>query len=373
MRAKPTKFIPVAEPVFIGSEKEYVLDCIDTTWISSKGKYIQKFEEGFANFCEVKYAVSCSNGTVALHLALLALGIRKGDEVIVPTFTYVATANSVMYVGAKPVFVDSDPVYWNIDPKKIEEAITEKTKAIIVVHIYGHPADIEPIRKIADKYGLHIIEDAAEAHGARYLGKSTGSLGDIATFSFFGNKIITTGEGGMITTNNDSFAEIITQLKGQGLDPIKRYWFPVIGYNYRMTNIQAAIGLAQLEKIDWHLAQRKRIFKTYHKILGGFDQIDFQPEMPGCENSYWMTSIVLGDNLPERDLVMELLFKRGIETRPFFYPMHILPMYQRYTKGQNFPVANQVSKRGLNLPSSSKLTDEDINYICESLISILNF
>lgn len=365
------RFIPVAAPVFVGNEKQYVNDCLDTTWISSAGKYIQAFEENFAEFSQVKHAIAVMNGTVALHLPLLAWGIGPGDEVIMPTFTYVATANCVTYTGATPVLVDSEPHTWNIDPVKMEAAITPRTKAIIVVHIYGHPADMKPIMEIARKHKIRVIEDAAEAHGAKYHGQVVGSIGDVASFSFFGNKIITCGEGGMVVTNDDELAAAMRQLKGQGVDPKRRYWFPIVGYNYRMTNIQAAIGLAQLEKVDWHLAQRRRIVDTYRKHLGNKSDIMIQPEMPECINSYWMTSALLGDGLPDRDLVMQRMFDQGIETRPFFPPMHTLPIYESRGTGQSFPVADKVSIRGLNLPSSGNLTEDDIKYVCDALIASL--
>jgi perosamine synthetase len=363
--------IPVAAPVFAGNEKKYVNDCLDSTWISSAGMYIHAFEEKFADFCEVKHAISVMNGTVALHLSMLVLGIGPGDEVIIPTFTYVATANCVTYVGAIPVFVDSEPQTWNIDAGKIEQAITPHTKAIIVVHIYGHPANMDPIMDIAHRHNLYVIEDAAEAHGAQVNERPVGSIGHIATFSFFGNKILTAGEGGMIVTNNTEMAQKMRQLKGQGVDPDRRYWFPVVGYNYRMTNIQAAIGLAQLEKVDWHLAQRRRIAQTYYESLRGVDGITLQPELPGYVNSYWMTSLLLDEKLPKRDWVMLQLAKYGIETRPFFYPMHVLPMYEHLSQGQNFPIANRVSAQGMSLPSSANLTEDDIWYVCESLVKVL--
>lgn len=366
------RHIPVAAPVFAGNETKYVNDCLESTWISSSGKYIQAFEEGFARFCNVKHALACANGTVSLHLSLVGLGIGPGDEVIVPTFTYVASANTVMYTGAKPVFVDSEPETWNIDPLKIEQAITPHTKAIMVVHIYGHPADMTPIREIANRHGLALIEDAAEAHGATYHGETVGGIGDVASFSFFGNKIITTGEGGMLTTNDDALAAKMRQLKGQGLDPTRRYWFTMVGYNYRMTNIEAAIGLAQLEKIDWHLAQRRRIADTYKERLKSYEGLCLQPERPGVKNSYWMTSLVLGEGRPDRDQLIQQLAEAGIETRPFFYPMHILPIYADMTRGQDFPVADRISTRGLNLPSSASLTEDDIHYVCDKLIGLLS-
>ena len=365
------KYYPVAAPFFKGNEKKYVADCMDSTWISSKGKYITAFEEKFADFCGVEHAISVANGTMALHLCMLALGIRPEDEVIAPVFSYIATANCVSYVGAKPVFVDSEPLTWNIDPQKIEEAITPRTKAIIAVHIYGHPADMHAIMDIAERHGLYVIEDAAEAHGAQINDKRVGSFGHLAAFSFFGNKIITCGEGGMVITNDKVLAKTIRQLKGQGVDPERRYWFPVIGYNYRMTNIQAAIGLAQLENVDWHLAQRRRIANAYQTYLGQKKGIALQPELPGYKNSYWMTSLVLDESLPSRDKVFEHLSKQGIETRPFFYPAHELPIYKDCCKGQNFPVASRISRRGMNLPTSADLSENDIKFISGQLLSIV--
>ena len=365
------RFIPIAAPFFKGNEKKYVNDCMESTWISSKGKYISLFEEKFADFCNVEHAVSVMNGTVALHLALLAFDIGEGDEVIVPTFTYVATANCVKYTGATPVFVDSEPQTWNINPLEIEKAITPRTKAIIAVHIYGHPADMDAIMDIARRHDLYVIEDAAEAHGAQIHGKRVGSFGHIAAFSFFGNKIITSGEGGMVVTNEPDLAKKVRQLKGQGVDPERRYWFPRIGYNYRMTNIQAAIGLAQLEEADWHLAQRRRVIDTYRKLIGNVSGFSLQPELPGYKNSYWMTSLVLDESLPPRDWVMDQLTLRGIETRPFFHPMHVLPMYADICKGKKFPIASQISKQGMNLPTSANLSEDDIKFICKNLYSIV--
>ena len=245
-----SEFIPVAAPALIGNEKAYVLDCLESSWISSNGAYIERFETVFADFIGTRHALSCCNGTVALHLALLALDVRPGDEVIVPSLTYVASANAVMYCGAKPVLVDSEPETWNLDPARIEELINPRTRGIIVVHLYGHPANMDPILEIARRRHLFVVEDAAEAHGATYRGQKVGTLGDLATFSFYGNKVITTGEGGMVCTNNEVLARKVRQLKGQGQDPRRRYWFPIVGYNYRMTNIEAAIGLAQLERIE---------------------------------------------------------------------------------------------------------------------------
>jgi len=362
--------IHIASPVFNGNEKKYIDDCIDSGWISSVGSYINKFEKKFASFIGVKHAVSCSNGTVALHIPLLAYGIKPGDEVIVPTFTYIATANAVRYCGATPIFVDSEPRTWNLDVNKIEEKITKKTKGIIVVHIYGHPVDMDPIMKIAKKYKLFVIEDAAEAHGAKYKGKLVGGIGHVGTFSFFGNKIITTGEGGMVVTNDDKLAAKMRILKGQGMDPKRRYWFIEVGYNYRMTNIQAAIGLAQLEKVKWHMSMRQKIAKLYYKYLTPLSQyIDLPIVEKWGTHSFWMFSIFLKDNLKiSRDEFMKQLLGKGVETRPFFYPMHVMPPY--LNKKIKFPVAEKVAERGLNIPTHALLTEDDIKYISSCIKEI---
>jgi perosamine synthetase len=324
---------------------------------------VEKFEEEFKNFCNTKHAISCTNGTVALHLALLAFDIGPGDEVIVPTLTYIATANAVTYCGAKPVFVDSEPDTWNIDPNRIEEKINSNTKGIIVVHLYGHPVDMDLVIKIAKKYNLFVIEDVAEAHGAFYKGKATGSMGDISTFSFFGNKIITTGEGGMVVTNDDKLNEKMRMLKSQGMDTVKRYWHPVVGYNYRMTNIQAAIGLGQLENISWHLKKRREIVDLYYKYLENLSEyIKFQAEKNWAIHSYWMFSILLKDTVKvSRNKFIELLKIDGIETRPVFYPVHTMPPYKETE--EKYPIAEKLSKRGINLPTHALLKEEDIAYI----------
>jgi len=367
-----TKFIPVAAPALVGNEKKYVLDCLDSTWISSAGKYVERFEQAFAEFCEVKYAMSCSNGTTALHLALLALGVVPGDEVIVPTLTFVSTANAVIYCGARPVFVDSEPETWNLNPDLLKEQITPRTKGIIVVHLYGHPVDMDPVLQIARRHGLFVLEDAAEAHGAEYKGQQVGSLGDIATFSFYGNKIITTGEGGMVVTDDDSLANKVRQLKGQGMDLNRRYWFSMIGYNYRMTNVAAAIGLAQLEKADWHIQRRREIAFWYYERLRGIQGLILPVEKEWAKSVYWMFSVILDNGISlSRDRVMEALREQGIETRPFFYPMHTLPPYQELTARDKFPVANRLGARGINLPTWAGLQKEDVNFVCDTLIEIL--
>jgi perosamine synthetase len=366
------RYIPVAAPALVGNEEAYVLDCLKSTWISAKGPYIQRFEGAFAEFCGVRHAVSCSTGTAALHLALLALGIRPGDEVIVPTLTYVATANAITYCGARPVFVDSDPRTWNLDPSLLEEAVTPHAKAIVVVHLYGNPVDIDPVLRTARTHGLSVIEDAAQAHGAEYGGQRVGALGDIATFSFYGSKILTTGQGGMVVTDDGELAGRVQQLRSQGMDPDQRYWFPVVGYNYQMTNIAAAIGLAQLEKVDWHLARRHQIAAQYRRQLEATPGISFQAEEPRAQSANWMVGLLLDEQTPiSRDSLIVQLAERGIETRPFFWPMHTLPMYKGLARGPAYRVAERLAARGLSLPSSAGLTDEDVSYVCEQFAQVV--
>ncbi len=342
--------IPVAQPKLGGNEKKYVLDCLESNWISSNGKYITQFETEFAKFCQVRHAIATNNGTTALHLALVALDLKPDDEVIVPTVTYIATANAVRYCGAKPVLVDVCPKTMNIDPLQLKAKITSRTKGIMPVHLYGHPADMDPIQELAKQHGLFILEDAAEAHGAQYKNKPVGSIGDCATFSFFGNKIITTGEGGMVTTNDDALASRLRLFRGQGMDLNRRYWFSVIGYNYRMTNIQAAIGLAQLEKIEEALAVRSKLANWYNEALAHLTDVLLLPiSQPWAKHVYWMYTIFLktgGEN--ERNQIMHALEKEGVETRPVFYPLHIMPPYFERT---DYPVADEWAQRGINLPT----------------------
>jgi len=367
------KYIPVSAPSLVGNERKYVLECIDSNWISSHGKYISQFEKAFSEFCGSKYAISCSNGTAALHIALLALGIGPGDEVLVPTLTYIATANAVKYCGAKPIFIDSEPETWNLDPALIEKRITKNTKAIIVVHIYGCPARMDEILSIANEYGIFVIEDAAEAHGARYKGIPVGTMGIISTFSFFGNKIITTGEGGMVVTNDAKIAAIAKQIKGQGMDLSRRYWFPMIGYNYRMTNIEAAIGLAQIEKIEWHMRRRLEIYRLYYDRLFQCKALQFRQEFEWADPVNWLTSIMLSDDAKiTRDEFIDKLIEAGIETRPFFYPVHTMPFYVNENKGRQHPISCNISRRGINIPTFGDLSIEDIDYVCENIISCLS-
>ncbi len=358
---------PVAIPSLRGNEKKYVMDCIDTTWISSNGKYVNAFEHAFAEWLGVEHALSCCNGTVALHLPLLAIGIGPGDEVLVPSFTYIATANAVRYCGAKPVFVDCLPDTWNMDMEDAGRKVTPKTKAIIPVHLYGNPCDMDAVMSFAAERRLTVIEDAAECHGGLYKGKQVGSIGDFGCFSFFGNKIVTTGEGGMVTTNHPAYADLMRRLKGQGMSPQKRFWFDMVGYNYRMTNIEAAIGLGQLERVDEHIAARKQVAQWYAEDLADMAGcVEVQKVTPGAESVWWMFSILLtGKAKRNRDELAEILQEKGIETRPLFYPMHIMPVYE--DRNANCPVCEGIAARGLNLPTHALLSREDVAYICGAI------
>jgi perosamine synthetase len=367
--------IPVCEPTLIGNELRYVTDCIKTNWISSAGKYIPLFEEKFSKFCNTKYGIACSNGTTALHLALESLGIGKGAEVIIPTFTMIATANAVIYSGAKPVLVDSEKETWNINPKLIEEKITEKTKAIIPVHTYGHPCDMDPIIKIAEKHNLRIIEDAAEAHGADYKGKRVGSLSDVAAFSFYANKIITTGEGGMIVTNSEKLAEKARLLRNHAFTK-PRFTHYELGFNYRMTNVQAAIGVAQMEKAEQLVEARIKNAQYYNSLLKDIKGITLPPKANWAKNVYWMYGILIEKEFGLRkEEVMEKLKQKGVETRSFFNPMHKQPVYQKQDErfpqsGGSYPIAEELFEKGLYLPSSSSLTETQIKKIVETITNI---
>jgi perosamine synthetase len=367
------ELIPISNPALVGNELKYVTDCVQTSWVSSLGKYVTRFEEAFAEFCNTEHAVTCSNGTTALHLALLALGVKPGDEVIVPTLTYVATANAVVYCGAKPVFVDSEPETWNMDPARVEALISPCTKGIIVVHLFGHPVDMDPIMDIARRHDLFVLEDAAEAHGAEYKSRRIGSIGAAATFSFFGNKIITTGEGGMITTNDRTLADEVRRLKNHGMDPQRKYWFPTVGYNYRLTNVASAIGLAQLEKIDWHLEQRQKIVTWYREFLADVPSVTWQPEKEWARHVWWLFTVVIEQDIPWKCFdVLAGLKARGVEGRQIVYPIHQLPPYQDPAHDSRFPIADRIVDRGLHLPTWSGLTREQVRHVCNSLMECVN-
>ena len=342
---------PVYQPSLTGNEKKYVMDCMDSTWISSKGEYIKKFEDQFAKFVGVKYATGVCNGTVAIHLALVALGIKAGDEVIVPTFTYIASANPIAQVGATPIFCDSVEDTWQMSPEDVEAKITPKTKAIMVAHLYGHPCDMEKIMNIAKKHNLLVT---------RFKGQHVGTFGDIATFSFFGNKTITCGEGGMVVTNDATLFDRVKRFKGQGLAKYREYWHDIPGFNYRMTNIQAAIGLAQLEQVDKFLTKKHQIADWYKEFLKDVPVI-FHKESKNTYNSYWMCSIQV-EKAEIRDELRNYMKENGIETRPTFYPIHTMPMYEK--EFAKHPVAEDIAARGINVPSYPALEKSDVEFIC---------
>jgi perosamine synthetase len=362
--------IPVCEPTQWGNEKKYVKRCMDSNWISSKGEFIEKFESTFARKVGAKYGVGVLNGTVALHLALAALDIGPGDEVIIPAFTMIATPNSVRYTGAKPVLVDSELKTWNMDASKIEEKITKKTKAIMPVHTYGHPCDMDVIMKIARKHGLYVVEDAAEAHGAVYKGRKIGSIGDAAGFSFYANKILTTGEGGMVTTNDRKLADKMQLLKNHAFSHERHFWHKILGYNYRMTNIQAAIGLAQTENFEKLSNKRIENAMLYNSLLKEIDEITLPPSSRGIKNVYWMYGILLKNwSSVTRDTLRYELASRGIETRTFFIPIHRQPVYKGWFKG-NYPNSEYLCTNGLYLPSSTSLTEKQIRYVAGTIKEI---
>jgi perosamine synthetase len=355
--------IPVYQPSLCGNEKKYVNECIDSTWISSKGRFIAEFENKFAEYIDVRYAATVCNGTLALHLSLLALGIGAGDEVIVPTLTYIASVNAISYTGATPVFVDSLSDTWQMNPEDVRRKITNKTKAIMVVHLYGHPCDMDSIRQIAKENGLFIIEDCAESFGSIYKGKHVGCFGDIAAYSFFGNKTITAGEGGMVVTNDETLYDRAIHFKGQGLAKHREYWHDVIGYNYRMTNISSAIALAQLEQADKIITKKRQIADWYKESLKDLS-VTVHGEFGEVWHSYWMVSILV-EKPDMREPLREALKKAGIETRPLFYPVHTMPMYA--TKFQRHPVAENLGWRGINLPSWPDLDKKSIQYIADEI------
>lgn len=363
-------FIPVASPQLNGNEKKYINECIDTNWISSKGEFVDRFEDEFSNYCNVEHGVSTSNGTVAIHLALKALNIGKGDEVIVPNLTFAATANAVIYTGATPVLVDVNEESWTIDPKAIEENISSNTKAIIPVHLYGQPADMDKILDIANENELYVIEDSAEAHGARYKVKKVGSFGDIACFSFYGNKIITTGEGGMCLTDDKNLKDKMEMLRDHGMDRDKRYWHNEVGFNYRMTNLQAAVGVGQLEKVDEIIQKRNWIKNTYDKYLKDIPGITLQKKLSNRDNVCWMYSILINKKFNvTRDELSGILKNNNIGSRPFFYPLDEMDIYKEYRNGNKLNNSKLISRQGLNLPTSLNLSEDDIKRITKVIKS----
>lgn len=365
--------IPVNVPMLSPQAATYVADCIRTGWISSAGSYIARFENAYATYLGVRHAVTTSNGTTALHIAIASLGIGKGDEVIMPDLTIISCPLSVLYTGAAPVFVDVDPVTFTIDPKLIEAKITKRTRAIMVVHLYGHPCDMDPIVTIAKKHKLPIIEDAAEAHGATYKGKRVGSIGTVGAFSFYANKIVTTGEGGMVATNATRIANRARLLKDLAHSPKRRFWHEEIGFNYRLTNVSAAIGLAQLESIETYIAKKQWMAREYEAALRGVPYLTLPSQQPWATSVYWMYALTLTRNAPiTKNELRKRLKDRGVDTRNFFYPLHTQPILRQYAgKHDRFPVSDFASHHGLYVPSGLAITQKQIRTVARALRDIL--
>ena len=369
------QFIPVNEPLLDGNEKIYVNECIDSGWISSEGSFVKKFEDGFAARVGRKHGVAVSNGTAALDMAVKSLGIGPGDEVILPTFTIISCLNQIIKSGATPVLIDSDILTWNMNVSQIEDKVTRRTKAIMVVHTYGLPVDMDLIQDIARKYDLKIIEDAAEMHGQTYRGKPCGSFGDISIFSFYANKHITTGEGGMIVTDDEVLAEKCKSLRNLCFQEEQRFVHEELGCNYRLTNLQAAVGLAQLEKLDEHIQRKRLMGKLYTELLADLHQLQLPlEETDYAKNIYWVYGLILNDESPiNAKELMKLLGENGIGTRPFFWPMHMQPVFIKLGlfKGEQYPVAEFMANRGFYVPSGMAITENQIRNVSKKLIHLL--
>lgn len=369
------KFIPVNEPLLNGNEKKYLTECIDTGWISSGGPFVKKFEKEFSKKVNRKFGIAVCNGSSALDVALAAIKIEKGDEVIMPTFTIISCAASIVRIGAVPVLIDCDEKLWNMNIDQIENRITKKTKAIMIVHIYGLPVDIDPVLKIADKYNLKIIEDAAEMIGQTYKGKPCGSFGDISIFSFYPNKHITTGEGGMVVTDEPVLADRCRLLRNLFFDKERRFIHEELGWNFRMTNLQAALGIAQLEKLDDSIARKRHIGLLYTELLSGISDIQLPiKNTEYADNIYWVYGIVLKSNvLFNATETIKRLKRNNIGCRHFFWPMHIQPVFQKMGlfKNESYPVAERLAKRGFYIPSGLALIDEQIKRVSDTIKEIL--
>jgi perosamine synthetase len=361
--------IPLIEPFICGNEWEYIKESLENNWVSSVGPFIERFEDDFARYLGAEHAVGTINGTAAIHTALKVLGIGEGDEVIVPTLTFVASANPVLYCRATPVFVDAESLTWNIDPAKIEEVITPHTRAVVPVHLYGHPADMDPILELAKKYKLWVVEDATESPGSKYKGKAVGTLGDIGCFSFNGNKLITTGGGGMLVTDNGEYAKrarfLTTQAKNAGME----YYHPEVGYNYRLTNIQAAMGVAQLEQVDEFIEKKRWIAETYRELLTDIPGISLCQEQPWAYCNFWMFSVLVDEQAygMGKEKLLAKFAEAQIQARPFFMPLHKLPPFKSCPAG-NISVALRLHEQGINLPCSVGITSSQIEQVVQVLV-----
>lgn len=367
--------IPVSEPLLAGAEAKYVEDCIRTGWVSSEGSYLTAFERAWANYCGAEHGVAVSNGTTALQIAVAALHLEPGSEIILPSFTIVSCSLAIIEADCVPVLVDVDPETWALDLDQVEAKITERTRAIMPVHMFGHPVDMPRVMQIARKYGLKVIEDAAEAHGAEVDGRRVGGIADLATFSFYANKIITTGEGGMVLTSDAEIAARLRSLRNLCFRPERRFYHTEIGHNYRMTNVQAAIGLAQLERIDDHLERKRWMAARYNERLGDLPQVRLPIEKPGYRTVYWMYALVLSDDVPfDAVELASRLQKAGVQTRPLFLGMHEQPVFHARGLhiGEYYPVTERLARRGLYLPSGLTLTLDQIDAVSGALRKALS-
>ncbi|MBU0495230.1 MAG: DegT/DnrJ/EryC1/StrS family aminotransferase [Chloroflexi bacterium] len=366
--------IRVNVPLLGDRERELVLECLESTWISGRGPYVTRFEEMFAGYCGMRYGVSTPTGTTALHLALATLGIGPGDEVIMPALTIASCAFAIAYTGARPVLVDSEPVTGNLDPAQVEAKVTPQTRAIMPVHLYGHPVDMDPVLDIARRHALHVVEDAAEAHGALYRGRVAGGMGTIGCFSFYANKLVTTGEGGMMVTSDPALAEHADRLKELAHVPGHRFLHDEIGFNYQMTNLQAALGIAQLERIDEAIAKKRWMADQYAAQLADVPGLLLPTEAPWARSVYWMYAVrVTEESSLSRDEVMAALRERGVDTRTFFVPMHQQPVFERlgWFAGERYPVAEALSETGFYLPSGLAITADQIQAVCEAVRDVM--
>lgn len=367
--------IPVNEPLLNDKALKYLEECVKTGWISSEGSFIERFENEWASYCGMNYGIAVCNGTAALMIALACLGLKPGDEVIMPTFTIISCGLSIINVGAVPVLIDSNPRTWCMDVHQIEAKITPRTKAIMAVHIYGHPVDMDPIHDLASKHNLFIIEDAAEAHGAEYKGHKVGGIGDFSCFSFYANKIITSGEGGMVLTNSLDYAAHLRSLRNLCFQKERRFFHSELGFNYRLTNLQAAVGLSQVECIEEHIQKKRWIGNSYTERLSGLSMISLPVEEPWAKNVYWMYGIVLADDFRYNATEFAGMLKNeGVDTRPYFIGMHEQPVLLKrgLFTGERYPVAERIAQRGLYLPSGLGLTEEQLEIVCTTLQKLLS-
>jgi perosamine synthetase len=355
--------IPVCEPLVTARDRELVNDALISGWISSAGKYLDLFEARWAEYCGMPYGIAVSNGSTALDIAVDLLKLEAGDEVIMPTFTIISPAQSIVRAGGVPVLVDSDPITWQMDVTRIEAKITPRTKAILVVHIYGHPADMDRIMALAEKHGLIVIEDAAEVHGARYKGQPCGGIGHISTFSFYANKLVTTGEGGMVLVKDGEHADHARSLRNLCFQQNRRFYHDELGYNYRMTNVQAAMGVGQIERIQETVARKREIAQAYNAAFSDIASIQLPVEMPWAHNVYWVYGIVLSDERETSAIkIMQQLREKGVETRPFFLGMHEQPVFHNMGlfQEEQYPVAERLARKGFYIPNGLALSDDHI-------------